>query len=109
MIHLFSNHDKIVKHTDGELTAMEFDGLKVVYTSNKEAIVYGLDAAEYTAWIKERPQLTSLSRFNQMKLSNILHDNVYFMDIPSSRIDMIGPLLRLRRAKINDVLFKVRG
>jgi hypothetical protein len=53
MIHLFSNHDKIVKHTGGELTAMEFDGLKVAYTLNKEAIVYGLDAAEYSTWIKE--------------------------------------------------------
>ena len=108
MIHLFSNHDKIVKHTDGEMTAMDFDGIKVAYTLNKEATVYGLDAAEYAVWIKERPQLTSLGRFNQLKLTNIVHENVYFMDIPPSRIDMIGPLLRLRRAKVNDVLFKVR-
>ena len=107
MIHLFSNHDKIVKNADGEMTAMEFDGLKVAYALNKEAIVYGLDAAEYAVWIKDRPQLTSLSRFNHLKLSNIVHDSVYFMDIPHSRIDMIGPLLRLRRAKVNDVLFKV--
>lgn len=107
MIHLFSNHDKIVKHTDGEMTAMDFDGLKLAYTLNKEAIVYGLDAAEYVTWIKERPQLTSLNRFSQLNLSNIVHDSVYFLDIPFSRIDMIGPLLRLRRAKVNDVLFKV--
>ena len=107
MIHLFSNQDKIIKNTDGEMTAMQFDGLKVAYTLNKEAIVYGLDAAEYAVWIKERPQLTSLNRFSQLKLSSIVHDNAYFMDIPLSRIDMIGTMTRLRRAKVNDVLFKV--
>ena len=107
VIHLFSNHDKVAKGDDGADSTMVFDGIRLSFVPERgTTAVFGLDAAEYTAWVKERPTLVSLQRFLSLKLLTLLTDNVYFMDVPPARIDMFGPLLSLKIARTNDVLFK---
>lgn len=107
VIHLFSNHDKVAKGDDEANSVMVFDGIKLSFVPERgTTAVFGLDASEYAAWAKERPTLVSLQRFLSLKLLTLLHDNVYFIDVPPARIDMLGPLLSLKTARTNDVLFK---
>jgi hypothetical protein len=102
VIHLFSASEKL----ENESAFVMFDKIKLAFMPEKGSVVYGLDEALYKAFMKENGTLNSLSHMMKLKFSSIVQNNIYFEGFSEGKVDMLGPLLSLRRADTNDILFR---
>lgn len=102
IIHLFTAAEKLAN----EKAFVTFDKMKLAFMPEKGSIVYGLDETLYKAFIKENASLISLGHLMKLKFYSLVQSNIYFEGIPEAKIDMLGPLLSLKRAAVNDILFR---
>jgi hypothetical protein len=101
VIHLFSNQEKIKDNT-----SLIFENIKLSFIQDsKNTIVYSLDIVEFKKFILERSNLTSLDVFMKLKMSELLANHIYFEGISPNKINMLGPLVSLKRSMANEVLF----
>lgn len=76
VIHLFSNQDRIPRN--GDEYTLPFGNVHLSFVPEKGTSVISLGKAEYNNFIMERPRLTSLSAFMQLRMSDLVGSHIYF-------------------------------
>jgi hypothetical protein len=83
-IHLFSNQDKIPLDSDG--SSLVFGNIQLSFIPEKGTSATSLGRVEYNHFIMDRPQVTSLSAFMGLSMSDLVGSHINFEGVSPDKV-----------------------